>query len=130
MEDEKPFTRSHEIVDALIRSVVTSHTSGSVDHPAYCLEWRSGDRRLGDRYYHRVLTIDLIWIHAAERGLGVLSEMIRLLLDGEARMPIRYLHFHACVPAMSRLLQRLHFHEDLVGQSVDWWKKVAEREHR
>ena len=67
--DDKRFTRSQEIVDALTRSVVTSHTSGSVHRPAYCLDWRFGERRLGDSCYDRVLTIDLVWIHAAERGL-------------------------------------------------------------
>jgi hypothetical protein len=79
-----------------------------------------------------VLTIDLVWIQAAERGLGVLSEMIRLLLEGERTscMSIRYIHFHACVPAMCRLLRRPHFHEDVVGQSGDWWKQVTGREHR
>lgn len=132
MEDDKRFTRSQEIIDALTRSVVTTHTSGSVHHPAYCLDWRFGDRRLGDSSYDRVLTIDLVWIQAAERGLGVLSEMIRLLLEGERTscMSIRYIHFHACVPAMCRLLRRPHFHEDVVGQSVDWWKQVTGREHR
>lgn len=129
MQPDNFSIRPREIIDALARSVATSPTSGSLNHIAYHLDWRFGDRRLGDKCYDQVLTIDLILLHAAERGRGILSEMIRLILAGEStpHLPIQCIHFHACVPAMSRLLQRLHFHEYLIGQSVDWWKEMTRR---
>jgi hypothetical protein len=56
--------------------------------------------------------------------------MIRLILNGDPspRIGICCILFHAYVPAMSRLLQRLNFHECLFGRSVDWWKEVNGRE--
>ena len=92
------------------------------------IAWRfHKERNLSFIRRENVLTIQAIHLAAQHRRRGILTSMVKEILEGdqEPPIPLQFLHFQECNEHLGAALSKLHFHRYEIGQTVDWWHPVT-----
>lgn len=101
--------------------------TGILSGPDYHLSWKYGDRRCGEQVLSEVLVIESLELAEEIRRTGIVTELVTRILEGDPapRIPLKAILFQECGPDLSRLLERLNFHRNPVGNTADYWHLVT-----